>query len=769
MDQMVLATQQWLNKTYSNKNGYKTIEENGKTSWAVMSALTTALQIELGIQTPNGNFGPATRAAFKSLSVNSTLKNQVCILQGALYCKGYNPTGITGTFGQNTEKAVKELQADAGIDQTGIADVKLMRALLTMDAFKLLTYGNYKSDSTIRTIQQNLNRKYSGNSYFNNDIGLIPCDGIYGRSMNKALLYALQIEEGIAAPNGVFGPTTSKLCPTLLLGSVSEFVVILKYILYCNGYGSGSFSNVFDNDTKTTVSNFQEFSALNITGVAEIQTWKSLLISCGDNTRKGTACDCSTTITKEKALTLKNNNYRVVGRYLTGRYALTSDEIAVILDSGLSIVPIYEVGGYKLEYFNQDQGISDAKAAMAAATSFGIPKNTRIYFAVDFDALDQDIDSAILPYFKGVNEVIEFYEIGIYAPRNVCSRISNARLATKSFACDMSTGFSGNLGFSLPKNWSLDQISTVTLGTGTGLIEIDNNICNNSDMGFSSVDTAAISSDLIDLIKELSAYAVRYEYENRSLENPMITVNRGVLDYLRQYKYNTSTWSKTIGDLSPFVDYMKKNYSDFNSKMLKFISEDSESVLYNNHMIDLPHLAATTLGYTDDGHWYAKLIPDFWTGWGGDLATGMADITNDKNGEHKDDSVDFIAQNYVVGVHEGSTCPRDDLNADIDSIYFAEKFSNERFDISFIDYYSKVTASMRRELFLVKDLEVKSDIDELTLTDVIYSWMTGIKGFSYPTQGGRLLALAKTKEGVEPTDETQKAACKALAKFIINM
>ena len=37
--------------------------------------------------------------------------------------------------------------------------------------------------------------------------------------------------------------------------------------------------------------------------------------------------------------------------------------------------------------------------------------------------------------------------------------------------------------------------------------------------------------------------------------------------------------------------------------------------------VDLAHLAATTLGYTN---W--NVIPDAWTGWAGDLATAMENI-----------------------------------------------------------------------------------------------------------------------------------------------
>lgn len=320
MDQAVLKTQAWVNKTYSDNPAYSPVEATGVTGWPTMKALTTALQIELKIASPNGSFGPATRSAFQSLSINSkpdagaseadinSLKNKICILQGALYCKGYNPTGITGTFGTNTENAVKQLQSDAGIAATGIVDATLMKALLTMDAFTLLQYGSYNGDPKIRQVQQYLNKNYISNTYFSTDIGLVPCDGIYGRATNKALLYALQIEEGIPVPNGVFGPSTKSKCPVLSVGSnKTKFIYLLQFALYCNGkdFDTNGFDGIYDNEVKASVTKFQNFCALYLDGVTGMQTWASLLVSTGDSDRKGTACDCSTTITKEKALTLK--------------------------------------------------------------------------------------------------------------------------------------------------------------------------------------------------------------------------------------------------------------------------------------------------------------------------------------------------------------------------------------------------------------------------------------------------------------------------------
>jgi peptidoglycan hydrolase-like protein with peptidoglycan-binding domain len=47
----------------------------------------------------------------------------------------------------------------------------------------------------------------------------------------------------------------------------------------------------------------------------------------------------------------------------------------------------------------------------------------------------------------------------------------------------MSSGFSGNLGYPLPTNWTFDQIAMLTVGSGSGLIEIDKNIASGRDTG----------------------------------------------------------------------------------------------------------------------------------------------------------------------------------------------------------------------------------------------------------------------------------------------
>ncbi|WP_047476101.1 glycoside hydrolase domain-containing protein [Bacillus siamensis] len=504
MDEMVLETQQWLNETYKGRHGYNKVPENGKTGWDTIYGLTRALQIELGISEPADNFGPTTQRLFKPLkkqAPDSKPTNMNYILQGALWCKGFNPGGFSGVFYENTESAVKEFQKAAGLTkQDGIVTALIMKALLDMSAFRLVAGG----DKKIRQIQQNLNRDY------NDYIGLMPCDGLYARDTNKALIYALQKEEGMSTSvaNGFFGNGTTSLCPTLTPGdSRTGFVLIVQYALYCNGksFDPGEFDGKYGVGVVSAVKAFQEFMCLPQTGYADMPTIKALLSSSGDTARAASACDTAAIITADTAKTLRENGYKIVGRYLTGNVrtssgltskALTSKELSTIFDAGLSVFPIYQDGGYESSYFVKDQGTRDAYSAASAARRLGFPSGTTIYFAVDFDAYDYEVTDKIIPYFQEIKSAFmkmqafstaPKYEIGVYGPRNICIRTSEAGLTKYSFTANMSTGFSGNLGYPMPKNWAFDQFYEGTIGSGAGKVAIDKDGYSGKDSGVSSV------------------------------------------------------------------------------------------------------------------------------------------------------------------------------------------------------------------------------------------------------------------------------------------
>ncbi|KLA23600.1 glycoside hydrolase domain-containing protein [Bacillus cereus] len=500
MDQMVLAVQQWVNETYQGRKGFNPAPLNGKTGWSTMYALTRALQIELGIATPADHFGGGTISAYTSwgemelskVPVDQKGQNIVRILQGACYCKGYNPGGFTGTFGEGTRAAVIKLQTDAGLPiRDGKVYHYIFKAFLTMDAYVLVAGG----DPKIRGIQQELNLKYFRTA------GVQPCDGYYQSNTNQALIYGIQTEEGIAPidQTGKVGDMTKEKLPILNVGSSGNFTKLLQYALYFNGFDPGAFDGVYDNRVKDVIMKFQSFAALRPTdGVAGKQTWLSLLLSTGDSTRQGTACDCITMITPKIAQTLKNAGYKTIGRYLTNASStglnkkIQPGELDNIFAAGLTVFPIYQTYGGEASYFNKRQGGSDAIDAYIAAEKYGFKAGTTIYFAVDFDVYGYEITDNIIPHFAAIKSVFAAmggkYTVGIYGPRAAGIRAHETGCAKYSFVSGMSPRYSGNLGYPLPKNWSFDQISTISIGAGEGLIKIDNNISSGRDLGQSSVE-----------------------------------------------------------------------------------------------------------------------------------------------------------------------------------------------------------------------------------------------------------------------------------------
>ncbi|MFL2133326.1 glycoside hydrolase domain-containing protein [Desemzia sp. FAM 24101] len=526
-DEMVKKAQEWVNGEYGEHPGYQEITANGNTGWSTMYALTRALQIELGITATSNSFGETTLAEFTQQygtigqGQNDSNSNIVKIIQSALYSKGYGPGGITGTYGLGTAAAVLEMKTDMGLSGTdGTVTPKIFKALLTMDAYIRIGSGTTK----VRTIQQWLNNRYQNRR----DFYLQPTDGIYQRGTQKALIYALQYEEGLSddVANGNFGPTTKAKLPTLQNGNrdgTTQFVHLLQAALCFNNF-EVDFDGSFGPGTKEKVVAFQTFSALQNNGIVGIQTWSSLLVSTGDPSRKGTALDCVMEVTPARAQTLVNAGYETVGRYLTNVEGTTLNkkiqpgELETIFNAGLTVFPIYQTYGGAASYFNEDQGTLDAIAAHNAAKGYGFSDGTIIYFAVDYDSTDDEITNSILPHFESVySKITELgsYKVGIYGTRNACSRVSNAGYAVTSFVSGMSTGFSGNLGFPLPSNWAFDQISTITLGSGDGQIEMDNNIKSGRDNGASKVirtDEYIIEQALKSTVKGIFPFSEIFNY-----------------------------------------------------------------------------------------------------------------------------------------------------------------------------------------------------------------------------------------------------------------
>ncbi len=115
MDEAVKRSQTWLNDTYNGKKGYSTITADGIIGAGTIKALIIALQIEEGDSNPDGIFGKNTAANCPELSKGYIdVTHHFCkLLQHALYCKGYDPGSVKGTFGSQRRlfKIFKEMPA----------------------------------------------------------------------------------------------------------------------------------------------------------------------------------------------------------------------------------------------------------------------------------------------------------------------------------------------------------------------------------------------------------------------------------------------------------------------------------------------------------------------------------------------------------------------------------------------------------------------------------------------------------------------------------
>jgi len=627
-DDMVYLTQRWLNQEYGDVPGFGSVPENGKTGWDTVYGLTRALQVELGITDLANNFGPTTQRLYSQNPLqrqDGVTNRKFAILQGALWCKGYCPgynlyesadgtVVFEGVFDADVEKAVIELKTDAGfINPNGIVTVNVMKALMSMDTFKLLS--SYGGTAAVREMQQKLNRKYEAYT------GLNPCDGVYGRNTNKALIYALQAEEGLptSIANGNFGNTTKLCCPEIpyirnstaarrypgtssgsyySASQISSITELLQFALLVNGFDVGEINGVFGPATQQALRSFQKKMSIPQTGKADKSTWLSLFVSCGDTSRSAKAADCATILTADKAKTLYDNGYRYIGRYLTGTYnggiskAITRAEAQIIFDAGLNFFPIYQTSANSNSYFTSAQGTKDAKAAIAAASDLGIPANTIIYFAVDYDCLDYQITSNVIPYFASVHEVMSnsIYRTGIYGTRNACTRVSNMGYACSSFVGDMSTGFSGNLGFSMPDNWAFDQFYTTSIGSGSGYLEIDKDGFSGRDYGVSKLDDPKYIAEFPDITLGIGSV---------ELEGPVVNV-LGVetsvfktkfsmdldIDDLIDYEYDVKkgVYKVTVGLLESERDpsLKTKNYAEL-KEMIRCFGGHTTTTTWNNY------------------------------------------------------------------------------------------------------------------------------------------------------------------------------------------
>jgi hypothetical protein len=111
---------------------------------------------------------------------------------------------------------------------------------------------------------------------------------------------------------------------------------------------------------------------------------------------------------------------------------LTRAEAQAISGAGCKIVPVWENGSpTETGYFTTKAGLDDALWCLGWAREISIPPGAVIYFTVDYDASFAAVESAIHPYFLGIEDVFsrfpQFgYGVGVYGSGMVCANVINS-------------------------------------------------------------------------------------------------------------------------------------------------------------------------------------------------------------------------------------------------------------------------------------------------------------------------------------------------------
>ncbi|MCZ8513462.1 DUF1906 domain-containing protein [Paenibacillus filicis] len=185
--------------------------------------------------------------------------------------------------------------------------------------------------------------------------------------------------------------------------------------------------------------------------------------------------DCATPLTADKVSIFAAQGFTFAVRYLADVNSwkrLSSYEAQRITDAGLSIVSIFE--RYPDRCREGDwAGEFDGKLALQYARGAAQPVGSAIYFAVDYNARENDFNR-IEAYMRSADRAIEGYELGVYgsyavvkamAERGVTAKLMQTRAWSKQLVFEGNSLYQHDLG--------QDGLGLITNGIRINLCESD--------------------------------------------------------------------------------------------------------------------------------------------------------------------------------------------------------------------------------------------------------------------------------------------------------
>jgi len=193
---------------------------------------------------------------------------------------------------------------------------------------------------------------------------------------------------------------------------------------------------------------------------------------------------------------LKQENVSTIIRYYaSSRRAktLALSEAKLISSAGFGIIPVYQDRNRKPEDFGVEKGKECAANAADFVDYIGQPEGSTIFFAVDADFSQAEIDKYIVPYFEEVaSRLGGAFRIGAYGSGLVLSALLDHELIEIPWI-SMSRAFRGTRDFFNGEKWALRQVPPAHKhGTGSSQVSYDRNVLNWSaeELGAFRIDEA---------------------------------------------------------------------------------------------------------------------------------------------------------------------------------------------------------------------------------------------------------------------------------------
>jgi peptidoglycan hydrolase-like protein with peptidoglycan-binding domain len=274
---------------------------------------------------------------------------------------------------------------------------------------------------------------------------------------------------------------------------VSDWQVFLK----SQGLLSGPAGGVFGPHTDAATRTYQARAGVTANGVVGQNTLTAAVAGgYQSTTRANLAGMDSNTNCSPFADRLSGQGMQFVARYYSHNAAktLTAAEAQQLSAAGLGIVAVYEDCNDSVDRFSAAVGASQAAKTLELAAAIAQPAGTAIYFAVDYDATQADVEGPITGYFTAIRSALAAaptqYVVGVYGSGMTCRIIRDAGLAQFTWLT-CSTGFCEYAAF----RTEADLVQLAPSRFLMAGLNIDDDIAQSAEFGaFRLAESTAITS-----------------------------------------------------------------------------------------------------------------------------------------------------------------------------------------------------------------------------------------------------------------------------------